>query len=292
MPQPTQPVPDGEPFEPLSTLLASKAPEPTLARPESQLCTQNQFNEPAYAYWCAELKEPPRLLRKQWEFVYILQVLALHDMLAPGRRGLGFGCGKEPLASVMAKRGCSIVATDLDARSAAGLGWIETEQHASSLRDLNDRGICEPAEFEKRVVFRAENMNAISDDLRGFDFVWSSCAFEHLGSLSGGLSFVTNAMHCLRPGGLAIHTTEFNLTSNFVTFEDPSLAIFRKADIEGLAQTLTDAGHTVAKLNFNPGSGELDRYYDLPPYKDEPSLRLKLDRFVYTSIGLIIRHAT
>jgi hypothetical protein len=135
-------------------------------------------------------------------------------------------------------------------------------------------------------------MNAISDDLRGFDFVWSSCAFEHLGSLSGGLSFVTNAMHCLRPGGLAIHTTEFNLTSNFVTFEDPSLAIFRKADIEGLAQTLTDAGHTVAKLNFNPGSGELDRYYDLPPYKDEPSLRLKLDRFVYTSIGLIIRHAT
>ena len=266
-------------------------PEPSLASPTSQLCTESQFREPIYAGWCGELKEVPTLHRKQWEFVFILQVLKQHGMLSQGRRGLGFGCGKEPLAAVMAQLGCNIIATDLSAASAAGHGWIETDQHATALEDLNVRGICDADRFRERVQFRAENMNEISANLEGFDFVWSSCAFEHLGSIEHGVRFVENAMRCLAPGGIAVHTTEFNLTSNYRTIESPDLVIFRKHDIEHLVRRLELAGHRVFPLNLNPGSGELDRHVDLPPYKQEPHLRLMLGDYVTTSLGLIAQRA-
>ncbi|CAB3733546.1 hypothetical protein LMG22037_05808 [Paraburkholderia phenoliruptrix] len=60
------------------------------------------------------MKSPARLARKQWEFVYTLEALSQARMLAPGKRGLGFGCGEEPLAAVMAKRGSIVTATDLE----------------------------------------------------------------------------------------------------------------------------------------------------------------------------------
>lgn len=271
------------------SFLGLAQPAPTLASPTSQLCTESQFREPVYASWCEALKETPILHRKQWEFVYILQALRHHGMLGEGRRGLGFGCGKEPLAAVMAQLGCSVLATDLAADSAAGRGWIETAQHAAALEDLNARGICDRATFAQRVHFRPEDMNAIGADLRGFDFVWSSCAFEHLGSIAHGLRFVENAMQCLAPGGIAVHTTEFNLTSNYRTLESRDLVIFRKHDIEHLVRSLQRAGHTVSPLNLNPGSGELDRHVDLPPYRQEPHLRLQLADYVTTSVGLVVR---
>lgn len=269
--------------------LALSDPQPTLATPASQLCTESQFREAVYTEWCGELRETVMLHRKQWEFVYILQALQVQGVLQSGMRGLGFGCGKEPLAAVMAKHGCEVVATDLDAAAVAGKGWAETDQHASQLEDLNARGICEPERFRSLVSFRAQNMNDISADLTGFDFVWSSCAFEHVGSIARGLQFVINAMRCLKPGGIAVHTTEFNLTSNFTTIESPDLVIFRKHDIEHLIRQLERSGHEVLPLSLNPGAGELDRHVDLPPYKQEPHLRLMLDRYVTTSIGLIVR---
>lgn len=49
--------------------------EPNLDKPVSQLCTASQFFNPHYKYWCKEMGSPPRFARKQWEFVYITQVL-------------------------------------------------------------------------------------------------------------------------------------------------------------------------------------------------------------------------
>ena len=39
-------------------------------------------------------------------------------------------------------------------------------------------------------AYREVDMRAIPTDLRGFDFAWSSCALEHLGSLGAGMAFV------------------------------------------------------------------------------------------------------
>jgi 2-polyprenyl-3-methyl-5-hydroxy-6-metoxy-1,4-benzoquinol methylase len=257
---------------------------------KSRLCTQEQFETVEYREWCARIGEAPRLHRKQWEYCYIAQALFERGLLAAPRRGLGFGVGQEPLPALFAKYGCTVVATDVDRTSAQLAGWVDTGQHAESLAALNTRRLCDPIGFRRLVSYRTVDMNAISSDLTNFDFVWSSCAFEHLGSLERGMQFVHQAMKCLRPGGLAVHTTELNLSSDSDTLTAGGTVLYRKQDIKALAKQLTTQGHMI-ELDFDPGCRPADHYIDVPPYKSEPHLRLQIDRYVSTSIGLIIQKA-
>ncbi|MET0247948.1 MAG: hypothetical protein ABW182_14455 [Sphingomonas sp.] len=262
---------------------------PNLYRPVSQACTQDQMIDPAYAYWCARIAEVPRMHRKQWEFCYILQVLARYGMLAPGLRGLGFGVGGEPLAAVFAARGASILATDLEPQRAAEEGWVDTAQHASGKEALNDRGLCDPAAFDALVDFRFMDMNAIGSDLAGeFDFCWSACALEHLGSIRQGLEFIEHSVDCLKPGGLAVHTTEFNCESDDDTLDDASTVLFRKRDFLELANRLAAKGCHLA-FNFELGEQPLDKHIDVAPYSVDNHLKLRIDQWVTTSFGIVVR---
>jgi SAM-dependent methyltransferase len=134
-------------------------------------------------------------------------------------------------------------------------------------------------------------MNHIPKDIGAFDFCWSSCAFEHLGSIRKGLDFVMNSARLLKPGGVAVHTTEYNVTSNSKTLDNnPSFVIFRRCDIELLVDELKFEGFEVDPIDFSSGEDGLERYVDLPPYLDEPHLRLQLaGEYVSTSLGVIIR---
>ncbi|MBN3853847.1 methyltransferase domain-containing protein [Paraburkholderia sp. Ac-20340] len=269
----------------------SDHPEPTLAALTSQLCTASQCRDDIYTDWCQQMRSPARLARKQWEFVFTLEALEQAGMLRPGMRGLGFGCGGEPLSAVMARRGAEVLATDLPTVEAAEKGWVQSNEHAANLDALNSYGICPPIEFGQRVAFEFANMNAIPERFSGqFDFVWSCCAFEHLGSIRHGLDFVKNAMRCLKPGGVAVHTTEFNLSSNEQTLEDPGCVIFRRQDIERLRDELAADGHSMAPLNFNAGRVPVDHHIDAPPYSATPHLKIELEGYVATSIGLIVRN--
>lgn len=263
--------------------------EPHFHWPISQACTQGQMGDATYAFWCAQIDETPRMHRKQWEFCYILQVLARYGMLAPGLRGLGFGVGEEPLASLFAARGVKVLATDLDPGEAANLGWIETGQHAANKKALNARVLCDPAIFDAAVDFRFMDMNAIPPDLTGeFDFCWSACALEHLGSIQHGLDFIANSVDCLRPGGLAVHTTEFNCTSDDETLDNASTVLFRRQDFIALAERLAKTGCQLS-FNFNIGEQPLDKHIDVAPYSSDNHLKLQIDRWAVTSFGIVVR---
>ena len=276
----------GAPKVPL--VLEPELPEPTLWAPVSQGCTQGQMEEAHYARWCHEIREAPRMHRKQWEFCFILQALEAADMLRDGRSALGFGVGMEPLPAVFAKNGVEVLATDLDMVQAQGKGWIETAQHARSTLDLNDRAICDQAQFDALVSFRDMDMNHIDPALYGkFDFCWSACAFEHLGSIAHGLDFVINSVKCLKPGGVAVHTTEFNCSSNSDTLDNASTVLFRKRDFVLLAQRLEKMGCEM-EFNFNLGEQPLDLFIDTPPYSVDDHLKLQIQKWTVTSFGLII----
>ena len=263
---------------------------PTLASPVSQLCTKSQFDESVYENWVAQIRDKKRYHRKQWEFVFILQNLNIRFLLENGRSGLGFGVGQEPLPALMASRGVSVTATDLDLDGAIQKGWAATNQHTTSLAVLNNLGICEPALFNKLVGFRNVDMNNIPADLTGYDFCWSSCAFEHLGSIELGLQFVENSLKCLKPGGVAVHTTEYNCQSNRKTLAKGGTVIFRQRDILELAKRLRSAGHQLF-LNLNQGNQDLDKHVDMPPYAQDNHLKLQLSKYVTTSIGLVVQKA-
>jgi 2-polyprenyl-3-methyl-5-hydroxy-6-metoxy-1,4-benzoquinol methylase len=257
----------------------------------SCLCTQEQFETPWFKKWIAELKREPFLRRKLWELCYIAQALNERGMLAPEKRGLGFGVGQEDLSALFASYGCCIVATDLDLKEAKKAGWVDdTHQHASDLTTLNKRGLCDPVKFKQLVSYRNVNMREIPLDLVEFDFLWSTCAFEHLGTIELGTQFVFRAMDCLRPGGVAVHTTEFNIPSNADTISEGGTVLFRRQDIEAIADHLTSKGHRI-QLKLDLGSGPADHYVDVPPYGGESHLKFGIESYVTTGIGLIIEKA-
>jgi SAM-dependent methyltransferase len=241
------------------------APEriiPTLADPTSQLCTQSQLEEPCYSWLCAELGIAPLMNRKHWEFCYIIAAMTKARPL--GGRALGFGVGKEPIPAFLRSCGVEVVATD--APPEIGEQW--------------------PGHYDDSV--RHVDMNDIPPDLTGFDVCWSACALEHIGSLEHGMRFVENAMRTLRPGGIAVHTTEYNTSSNTDTLNAHNLCLYRKRDIEELIRRLAADGHTVWPVNFESGDGELDKHIDLPPYAPN-HLKLRISKFDVTSMGLVVR---
>lgn len=257
---------------------------------DSRICRVSDLESSEFRYWCQQLGIPFRLHRKVWEWCYICLALSQRGLLQPGRRGLGFAVGREPLTATFAKLGCRITASDLAADDERIRSWAPTGQWADSLSALNAGGICPDDVFRSQVEFRSVDMNDIPSDLcRGeYDFTWSSCSFEHCGSIRLGLDFLKRQMECLRPGGVAVHTTEFNLSSNTTTITWGPSVIFRKSDLESLIAALTSAGHHVEPLNLQLGTHPLDTKIDFKPYSNE-HLRLAASGYAVTSIGLIVR---
>ena len=242
----------------------------------------------AFRYWLVQLGEPWRYHRKLWELGYICQALFERGMLSSGKRGLGFAVGQEHLPAYFAAQGCDIVATDLGAADPRARGWADTGQWASAVDSLNRRGLCNADQFRQRVSFLPVDMNQIPADLRGFDFTWSMCSFEHCGTIELGKQFLRRQMDCLRPGGVAVHTTELNLTSNTSTVTKAKTVVFRRRDIEEMIRGLRADGHRVEPLDLGVGAHPLDWFVDSKPYSNDRHLRLRIGRYASTSIGLLI----
>jgi SAM-dependent methyltransferase len=249
-----------------------------VGRRRSELCKAQDFYTDWYKRWCTE-----------WEFVYNMQALWERDCIAPGKKGLVFAVGTEPAPSIFAKYGCYILATDIIPEKGIEKGWTNHNQLCFGLESLNTRKLCDDELLQEYVKYRAVDMNDIPNDLEGFDFNWSSCSFEHLGSIEKGLAFLKNQIKTLKPGGWAVHTTEFNVSSNDATQDNNETVIFRYRDIEAVIIELRDAGHFVEEPDYSMGGMAEDFMVDTIPHQQEVHLKLQVDQFVVTSMGLIIQ---
>ncbi len=257
---------------------------------KSGLCRQIHFSTDEFRYWMNAMGRPPRMHRKEWEWFYIAQALFERGMLHTGKRGLVFAVGQEPLPSLFATFGCEIVATDQAPDKAVESGWAHSNMYSSQVGTLFNARICSREQFDASVRYTHADMNDIPAKFsNSFDFCWSSCAFEHLGSLEHGMTFVERSIDTLVSGGIAVHTTEYNLSSNDDTIESPGLSIFRRKDIDVLLQRLENAGHHVEPFDWTSGPGFAETVLDLPPYKQSPHLKLKVSEYECTSVGLIIQ---
>jgi hypothetical protein len=229
--------------------------------------------------------------RKLWEWVFIVHNLLEHGAVKAGSRGLVFGVGNERLPAALAGMGAKIVATDAPTDIGEANGWADGVQHMNSLAQIRYPELVADDVFNANVSYLPCDMNNIQPELKGFDFNWSSCCFEHLGSLEAGMQFMINAVEkTLRPGGIAVHTTEFNLSSNEDTVAEGGTVIYRRQDMEMLVQRLTDRGHKVLRpFIVAPDSHYWDFHIDLPPYGSRPHLKLQLGKYVATSVGIVVQ---
>ena len=264
---------------------------------KSEVCRFERLNTLEFRNWIKNLNYEWIPHRKYWELAFICQALFERNMLHEGAKGLGFAVGTERLPALFASFGCNITATDLPSDDERNKPWAETSQWGGSLDALQNLKICSKEKFNQYVKYLPVDMNNIPGNLVDYDFTWSTCSFEHCGSLELGIKFIEEQMKCLKPGGIAVHTTEFNLTSNEDTIESPLLSIYRLQDIEKICRLLIQKGYHVEPIDTFTGNHKLDKYVDKPPYavldSFDPNktkhLRLTLGRYVSTSIALIIK---
>jgi hypothetical protein len=248
-------------------------------------CAASDLTHPRYREICRMLNETPRWHRKQWEWVFIAHHLLSSGVVRAGNTGVVFGVGREMLPALFAKHGATIIATDAPEDL---VGWAETNQHSQHRDHLRAPSIVADADFDRLVTYRPADMNAIPDDLRDYDFTWSSCCFEHLGSLQNGMDFVVDSVRRLRPGGMAVHTTEYNVCSDDQTLVDGPTVIYRRRDFEALIERLRGMGFDVEPFTVSPNVHIADSHVDLPPYA-LPHLKMQLANYVTTSAGVVVR---
>jgi hypothetical protein len=266
----------------------------------SVVCCYSDFSEHWYGAMEAALQirkiyrdhpaaEVDFVHRKFWEWCVIAHALNERGVLKPEKHGLGFAVGMEPLPSFFAAKGCHILATDLDTAH-SDEQWLKTKQHADCRDALYYSPLVSRTRFDRLVSFRFADMRSLSG-LRGkFDFIWSSCALEHLGSLQAGLDFILASGALLKRRGVAVHTTEFNVKSDTCTIEEGANVIYRRRDILALAARLRKEGFHLATPCFDTGSHPFDLYIDRPPYMGHGKrhLKLELGGHICTSFLLII----
>ena len=270
----------------------------------NSLSTQAAIESDWAAHWCAELGIPVMFDRKIWESSFVLQVLHERDHLRSGARGLGFGCGTEALTSYLAARGVSVTATDQAPDAARRGGWTKSGQYTGSADQAFMPHLVDRATFDRQVEIRHVDMNDVPADLQNYDFCWSVCALEYLGSIEKGLRFVENSLATLRPGGLAVHTTEFNIRDDGPAIDNWPRVAFQRRHMDKMVARLRSKGHKIATFDYSLGTGPLDRFIDLPPFPHEmpetmaawigpqPHLKVALDGMIVTSIGFAVEKAS
>jgi SAM-dependent methyltransferase len=236
-----------------------------------------------------EGRSPVYKHRKMWEWCAIAQVLEERGQLRKGKRGCGFAVGQEPLSSLFAAFGADILATDLQADPSDM--WAVTGQQVQVLDQIHWPNLIPLEDFKSRVRFEPADMRDLASlPNESFDFLWSSCSLEHLGTLEDGLVFIEKSTDLLKPGGVAVHTTEYNVSSLDKTLETGPNVIYRQRDLLELQERLRRRSATLHDLRFDAGESGPDRDYDRPPYytTGRHHIKLELDGFVTTSILLVI----
>lgn len=248
------------------------------------------------------IKEPIRFHRKQWEIVYIIQMIKNKGFLTSNHIGITFGSGIGIDIKAIANQGCKLIVTDLNELEAKELGWVDTNQHSKNIELFKDDRFNNYEYLNNLILDNNVDMNNIPlKYLEGqYDFATSCCALEHLGNLQNGLNFIINSIQCVKIGGIVVHTTEFNLNSlndNYdgSTMEHKLTSVYRKQDFDWLKAKIITLGHKIYDFDYSTSNGLYDKYIDIPPYHGNDNnahLRLELSdgliKFPATCIGIVI----
>jgi SAM-dependent methyltransferase len=139
--------------------------------------------------------------RKIWEFNQTLYGLRTLRRLAPDAVALGIGCGHEELMYFLANRVARVVATDLyQGEYIGGESDADVLEHPAKYAPFNYR----------QDHLEVRRMNGLSLDAAEstFDFAFCLSSIEHFGSINDKHKALCEMFRVLKPGGVAVVTTE------------------------------------------------------------------------------------
>ncbi|MDR6116757.1 MULTISPECIES: hypothetical protein [unclassified Sphingomonas] len=211
------------------------------ACPVSQPMTAAQLSDPLTIAWNAVLHQAGCDIQN-WEDAFILQALHYYDVVPKGGSGLGMGRRRSRLPAYFAGRGCAILSASLHHED------LPDGDPGLALELLEADDLCSPHRFYEVVHLTLFDRLTIPPSLTGFDFLWSTDAYDVPEAQERLPQMLRNSMRCLRPGGLAIHMLRYR--PNASATGDTASAGFSRPEIERMALSLIADGQEVAQLNF------------------------------------------
>jgi SAM-dependent methyltransferase len=177
--------------------------------PLNKICDRRDWAHPAWREALTDLgysADPTRLHRKEWEFAQGVYGLRKLRCLGPDAAALGLGAGAEPIIFFLAGRLRRVVATDLYAG--------DFSRQEADPRILRDPEPFAPFSYHRdRLEVRRMDATAIDYAPESFDLVFSFSSFEHFGSRRAQRACLGEIRRVLRPGGVAVLTTEVILNA-------------------------------------------------------------------------------
>lgn len=246
--------------------------------PLNKTCRVSDAGNPLWrrGYEDLDLPASPDVFhRKIWEFNQALYGLRTLGRLTPDATALGIGCGHEELMYFLANRISKVVATDLyEGGYLGGEGDADVLDHPAKYAPFKFR--------EDHLEVRQMNALALQLDGESFDFVFCLSSLEHFGSENDKLTALREMHRVLKPGGVAVLTTEIVLN--------------RLGRGSQYFQTKTLTG-LVAKAGFaldGPLDLRVEREYTAPPLAlpmgvfTTPHVVLRNFHTIYTSVALFL----
>lgn len=256
---------------------------PTIEDPVSQLCTATQFSETAFAEIASAMAIGTRLHRGIWEPVWVASVLASHGCIAPGKCALGLGAQRERVAALLASRAMAVRVIRLIETAEPNLSL----QHA--LLQLFYPEIIRIDDFDVLVGMQdGDSLDPVRGLVADYDCVWSVGVSRRLGSVAAAGDFIRRSLDALRPGGIAAHTLDINLSSEAEGDLVEGQLAFHRADLDALVLRLVRDGYEVLPINLYPGHDAADAMIDAPPF-GLPHLKVLSGLQTVGSFGLAIR---
>lgn len=271
-------------LQPGDRYLVAPAPTRSFAGaipPLNKVCRTADAGDPLWRRGYDDLgfsPSPEVFHRKVWEFNQALYGLRTLNRLAPAATALGIGCGHEEFMYFLANRIRRVIATDLY----EGV-WIGGESDA----DVLDH----PAKYapfkyrEAHLEVRRMNALALEAGDRSVDFVFCLSSIEHFGTRRDKLTSLREMYRILKPGGVAVLTTEVVL--NRLGRGDQYFPI------ETLVALVTEAGFTLDQ----PPDLRVEREFAARPLAlpmetfVAPHVVLRNFNTIYTSVALFLMKA-
>ena len=269
------------PFERMAARIdADGVPWPPDGPPLNKICDRRDWGHPAWRQALEDLgysPDPARLHRKEWEFAQGVYGLRKLRCLSPRASALGLGAGTEPIIFFLAGRLRRVVATDLYAG--------DFSEHEADPRMLRDPEAFAPFAYHRdRLEVRRMDATAIDYAPESFDLVFSFSSIEHFGSRREQRACLAAIHRILRPGGVAVLTTELILN----TWGRHGDYFQRTELIDAL---IPEAGFRLAggDFHFATSRATLEGLVRLPREIDRrPHLVLRRWRTYFTSAALFL----
>ncbi len=216
----------------------------------SKLCDAADWFQPdIHEIITNELRETPRFHRKQWESAMIFLALRQAGKLRPDSMGLSMGGGKELILYAIAPHLRQLVVTDLyDAQTA----WDCAKTNDPDAFIKQNKPF--PVDDEKLKALRMDMRDLLFPD-RSFDFCYSTCAVEHIGTREDFLKHFNEVARVLKDDGVYVFTTEVSYGNQ--TIKDEHNYVFSLWELHEIfaesnlvPQEEFDARITQHKINY------------------------------------------